>query len=98
MERNVLTVRETADYLGFSATKVYKLIEAKRIPASKIGGQYRFLKNVINAWLARNIISEDVEFSGLIKEVRKDFLDAGYTQKDIDENIKKFRKNSTDSN
>ncbi len=31
MEKNVMSVQETADYLGFSAAKVYKLIEAKEI-------------------------------------------------------------------
>ncbi len=46
----------------------------------------------------RNIISEDREFLNLLKKVRKEFLDAGYTQKHIDENIKKIRKNSKDSN
>ena len=89
-----MSVQETADYLGFSTAKVYKLIEAKRIPASMIGRQYRFLKDVLDMWLTRNIISEDGEFLTLVSEIRKDFLNAGYTQEDIAKNLEKSRKNT----
>ena len=94
MQKNVMSVQETADYLGFSTAKVYKLIEAKRIPASMIGRQYRFLKDVLDMWLTRNIISEDGEFLTLVSEIRKDFLNAGYTQEDIAKNLEKSRKNT----
>ena len=94
MQKNVMSVQETADYLGFSTAKVYKLIEAKRIPASMIGRQYRFLKDVLDMWLTRNIISEDGEFLTLVSEIRKDFLSAGYTQEDIAKNLEKSRKNT----
>lgn len=94
MQKNVMSVQETADYLGFSAAKVYKLIESKKIPASRIGRQYRFLKDALDVWLRRNIISEDGEFLTLITEIRKDFLSAGYTQKDISKSLEKTRKNS----
>ena len=87
-------VQETADYLGFSDAKVYKLIEAKKIPASRIGRQYRFLKDVLDMWLTRNIISEDEEFLTLTRDIRKDFLSAGYTQEDITKNLEKSRKNT----
>jgi len=91
MAKNVMTVQEVADYLGFGVTKVYKLIEAKKIPASKIGRQYRFLKAAVDTWLARNIISEDREFLGLIRDIREDFANAGYTQADINRTLEKIR-------
>lgn len=94
MQKNVMNVQETADYLGFSSAKVYKLIETKNIPASRVGRQYRFLKVALDMWLTRNIISEDTEFLSLIKEVRKDFLDAGYTQEDISKSLESTRKNA----
>ena len=94
MQKNVMSVQETADYLGFSDAKVYKLIEAKKIPASRIGRQYRFLKDVLDMWLTRNIISEDEEFLTLTRDIRKDFLSAGYTQEDITKNLEKSRKNT----
>ena len=94
MAKNVMNVQETADYLSFSSAKIYKLIETKRIPASRVGRQYRFLKDVLDMWLTRNIISEDGEFSTLINQTRKDFLSAGYTQEDITKNLEKSRKNT----
>lgn len=90
MGKNIMTVQEVANYLGFGVTKVYKLIESKEIPASRIGRQYRFLKVAIDAWLARNIISEDREFSALIRDLREDFVNAGYTQADIDKTLEKI--------
>jgi len=91
MSKDIMTVREVADYLGFGVTKIYKLIEAREIPASKIGRQYRFLKAAVDTWLVRNIISEDREFLALIKDVREDFVNAGYTQADIDKTLEKIR-------
>lgn len=85
-----MTVQEVADYLSFGVTKVYKLIETKQIPASRIGRQYRFLKAAIDAWLTRNIISEDREFLALIRDLRQDFVDAGYTQADIDKALEEL--------
>ncbi len=98
MQKNVMSVQETADYLGFSDAKVYKLIEAKKIPASRVGRQYRFLKDVLDMWLTRNIISEDGEFLTLIRETRKDFLSAGYTQEDIAKSLEKNSENTQSSN
>jgi len=51
MEKSVMDVTEIAEYLGFSVRKIYTLIKTKQIPVSKIGGQYRFVKIVIDRWL-----------------------------------------------
>ena len=51
VEKNVMDVIEIAEYLGFSVRKIYELIKNKQIPASKIGGQYRFVKGNIDRWL-----------------------------------------------
>ena len=51
MEKSVMDVTEIAGYLGFSVRKIYELIKNKQIPASKIGGQYRFVKGNIDRWL-----------------------------------------------
>ena len=44
-------VRELAQYMGVSAVTVYRLVERGEIPARKIGGQWRFLKDEIDRWL-----------------------------------------------
>ena len=46
-----LTIDQIADYLQVSKEKVYKLCQRGRMPASKLGGQWRFKKEQVNHWL-----------------------------------------------
>ena len=57
MQKEIMNVSELAEYLGVSRSKIYKLIRDKKIPASKIGRQYKFSKQVVDAWLKENIIT-----------------------------------------
>ena len=92
MVKEVMNVQEVSQYLGIGIAKIYQLIESKQIPASKIGKQYRFLKETINAWLSVNIIMEDTEFLTLLKDTRREFKDAGYTQDNINQAVAQVRK------
>jgi excisionase family DNA binding protein len=38
-------------YLGFHLVTIYRLLKKQEIPATKIGGQWRFKKDVLDAWL-----------------------------------------------
>jgi len=44
----ILTFEETAKYLKFSKSKLYQLVQTKKIPASKIGRAWRFKKAKID--------------------------------------------------
>jgi len=57
MQKEIMNVPELAEYIGVSGSKIYKLIRDKKIPASKIGRQYKFSKQVIDSWLKENIIT-----------------------------------------
>ena len=48
MENNkqVMDIKELAEYLGIGKSTIYNLIRQKKIPASKIGKQYRFSREV----------------------------------------------------
>ena len=46
-----MTLREVAKYLGLHAMTVYKLTREGRVPAAKIGGQWRFKRDVLDEWL-----------------------------------------------
>ena len=46
-----LTVQEVAGMLRVSSMTVYRLIKAGRIPAVRVGRQWRFRKRDIDAWL-----------------------------------------------
>lgn len=51
MTKDIMDVKEVAEYLGFSPTKIYRMLTAGSIPNVKVGGQYRFPKAVIDNWL-----------------------------------------------
>ena len=47
----IMTLREVAGYLGLHVMTVYKLTREGRVPAAKIGGQWRFKRDVLDEWL-----------------------------------------------
>jgi excisionase family DNA binding protein len=49
----MMTTSEVAEYLRISTASIYRLVKMKEIPASKIGRQLRFRKDVIDNWLSR---------------------------------------------
>ncbi len=51
MIKAIMNVEDVARYLGFSVKKIYRLVETNKIPASKVGRQYRFIKDVVDRWL-----------------------------------------------
>jgi excisionase family DNA binding protein len=54
MQENLLTTAEVADYLKVDKFTVYRLVTQKNIPAFKVGNQWRFSKDMIDAWLLKN--------------------------------------------
>ena len=46
-----LTLDELAEYLKLSRTKLYRMAQNGEIPASKIGSQWRFDREEIDAWM-----------------------------------------------
>ena len=48
---DVMDIKTLAHYLGMGRSKIYGLIRLKRIPASRIGRQYRFSRELVDAWL-----------------------------------------------
>jgi excisionase family DNA binding protein len=54
MQENLLTVGQVAHYLKVDKFTVYRLVTKKKIPAFKVGNQWRFDKKIIDAWLLKN--------------------------------------------
>ena len=50
----LITIQQVANYLKVDRFTVYRLITQKRIPAFKVGGQWRFKQEMIDSWLMRN--------------------------------------------
>jgi len=55
--KQIMDIKELSEYLGIGKSKIYSLIRMKKIPASKIGRQYRFSKDVVDSWLKDKIIT-----------------------------------------
>jgi excisionase family DNA binding protein len=54
MQENLLTADQVAHYLKVDKFTVYRLVSQKKIPAFKVGSQWRFKRTMIDAWLLKN--------------------------------------------
>ncbi|MDD5260023.1 MAG: helix-turn-helix domain-containing protein [bacterium] len=54
MTKEIMDLKEVASYLSFSHKKLYNLINDGKIPYTRIGGQYRFVKAIIDEFLLAN--------------------------------------------
>jgi len=54
MQENLLNVEQVADYLRVDKFTVYRLVIQKKIPAFKVGNQWRFKRSLLEEWLLRN--------------------------------------------
>ena len=53
IDETFLTTEEVLEYLQVNLRTVYRLIKAGKIPAVRVGRQWRFRKTDIDAWLER---------------------------------------------
>jgi len=49
----VLTTAETCRYLKVAPRTLYRYIQEKRVPAFKLGKDWRFVKSELNLWLRK---------------------------------------------
>ena len=54
LKNQLLTVKEVATYLVVTERTVYRLVKDRRFPAFKVGGQWRFKVDLIDAWMRRD--------------------------------------------
>lgn len=60
VETDVMTLPEVAAYLKVAERTVLRMVHAGEIPCAKVGGQWRFLRSVLDDWLlSRMRFSED---------------------------------------
>ncbi len=51
----VMTSMEAAEYLKMHVKTVCRLAKEGKIPAKKVGSEWRFLKNVLDKWLSEAV-------------------------------------------
>jgi excisionase family DNA binding protein len=54
----IMTIDEVAKYLRLHKSTIYRMVRDSQIPASKIGNQWRFRKDIIDSWLSNKEISD----------------------------------------
>ncbi len=54
MPEQLLKLEQVAEYLNVDRFTVYRLLAQKQLPAFKVGGQWRFKRKMIEAWLLKN--------------------------------------------
>lgn len=52
-EGDILTIKQVAEYLKVTDRTIYKLAAAKKLPAFKVGGAWRFSRANIDHWIAQ---------------------------------------------
>ena len=52
-EKEIMTVKQVAEYLQMDEHTVYKLARSGQIPSIKIAGQWRFKREVIDKWISQ---------------------------------------------
>lgn len=49
----VMTTRQLMEFLGLSRTKIWELTKREGLPATKVGGDYRYVRSEVLAWLEK---------------------------------------------
>jgi excisionase family DNA binding protein len=52
-DEELLTTREVMAFLNLSRTRIWELVKREQLPAFKVGGDYRYRRSEIDAWLER---------------------------------------------
>jgi len=55
MQDALLTTEQVANYLKIDKFTVYRLVAQKKLPAFKVGNQWRFKRTLLEAWLRMNM-------------------------------------------
>lgn len=54
MAEKLLTIAEAAKYLDIHPMTLYKWVKKKKIPAAKLGKNWRFKKEKLEAWIDKH--------------------------------------------
>jgi excisionase family DNA binding protein len=49
--REVLDIRQAADYLGISGDTLYRYASEGQVPAFRLGNRWRFKRSLLDSWM-----------------------------------------------
>jgi len=61
----IMTLEEVAAYLKLKPQTIYTWAQEKKIPAAKLGKEWRFKRSVIDRWINQHF---DPKFRSLVQE------------------------------
>lgn len=67
-EKSYLTVEGVAKRFGVNATTVYRLAQQGKLPAFKVGGQWRFSPEMLERWVADRVTLGQLRADDLKRE------------------------------
>lgn len=62
VENEIMNIEEVAEYLRLKPQTIYTWAQEKKIPAAKLGKEWRFRRSVINKWFNQHIDDRFNEF------------------------------------
>ena len=69
MSKNeIMTLEEVAAYLRVKPQTIYTWAQDKKIPAAKLGKEWRFKRSIIDEWYLQHI---DDKFNDIIQKVKE---------------------------
>jgi excisionase family DNA binding protein len=64
-EKEIMTLEEVATYLKVKPQTIYTWAQEKKIPAAKLGKEWRFKRSVIDEWFNQHF---DEKFDHIVKK------------------------------
>ncbi|UCC45599.1 MAG: helix-turn-helix domain-containing protein [Candidatus Zixiibacteriota bacterium] len=64
VKTDIMTLEEVAAYLKLKPQTIYTWAQEKRIPAAKLGKEWRFRKSILDEWFASHI---DEKFADVVE-------------------------------
>lgn len=61
----ILTLEEVAAYLRLTPQTIYKWAQERRIPAVKLGKEWRFRRSILDRWLDEQMLGGEPGFAQL---------------------------------
>ena len=76
--QELMTIQEAASYLRIKDSTLYKLAQQGKVPGTKVGGAWRFKRNVLDDWLSGQwrqvrgnvlIVDDDARVRDILQEI-----------------------------
>lgn len=69
MSDQIMTIEEVAKYLKLKPQTIYTWAQKGKIPAAKIGKEWRFRKDLVDLWFNQHI---QEQFQPLVDKIKKE--------------------------